>query len=82
MFARIGAGSSRIALLAAAAIGAWPATAGAQEIDGAAIDSVFADIEGAVPGCAVGVVRNQELAYASGYGMANLDYGLPVTPRS
>ena len=35
-----------------------------------------------MPGCAVGVVQSQALAYANGYGMANLDYNLPITPTS
>jgi len=47
-----------------------------------AVDAVFADIDAAGPGCAVGVVANQSLAYGNGYGLANLDYGLPITTRS
>ena len=47
-----------------------------------AIDAVFADIEATGPGCAVGVVANQKLAYGKGYGLANLDYGLPITTQS
>lgn len=50
--------------------------------DAAAIDEVFADIEPDAPGCAVGVVADQSLAYAKGYGLANLDWGLPITPSS
>src|SRR6185436_18593954 len=33
------------------------------------------------PGCAVGVIRNGTLVYARGYGMANLDYDIPNSPR-
>lgn len=29
------------------------------------------------PGCAVGIVRNDTLIFAKGYGMANLEYGIP-----
>ena len=29
------------------------------------------------PGCAVGMVRNDSLIFAKGYGMANLEYSLP-----
>jgi CubicO group peptidase (beta-lactamase class C family) len=47
-----------------------------------AIDEVFTDIEEAAPGCAVGVIADNALAYAKGFGLANLDYGLPITPRS
>ena len=34
------------------------------------------------PGCAVGVVRNDSLIFAKGYGMANLEYDLPNTPKT
>ncbi|MGL6267820.1 MAG: serine hydrolase domain-containing protein [Chitinophagaceae bacterium] len=29
------------------------------------------------PGCVIGVIRNDSLIYAKGYGMANLEYGIP-----
>jgi CubicO group peptidase (beta-lactamase class C family) len=47
-----------------------------------AVDAVFEDIESTGPGCAVGVVAQQNLAYGRGYGLANLDYGIPITTRS
>lgn len=34
------------------------------------------------PGCAVGVVRNDSLLFGKGYGMANLEYGVPITPTT
>ena len=34
------------------------------------------------PGCAIGIVRNDTLIYAKGYGMANLEYGIPITPAT
>jgi len=70
------------ASVVAALLGAVPPTAAAQELDAAAIDAVFADIDADGPGCAVGVVQDRELAYTGGYGSANLDYGLPITPTS
>ncbi|WP_237063118.1 serine hydrolase domain-containing protein [Microbulbifer zhoushanensis] len=47
------------------------------------IDAVFAayDSEEA-PGCALGIYRGGEIAYARGYGMANLEYDIPLTPDS
>jgi CubicO group peptidase (beta-lactamase class C family) len=64
--------------------GATPA--GGQQLDAAtrsAIDSIFAAHDGtAGPGCAVGVVRGGDLVYSRGYGMGNLDHGIPLTPRS
>ncbi|MEP6947942.1 MAG: serine hydrolase domain-containing protein [Ginsengibacter sp.] len=34
------------------------------------------------PGCAIGIIRNDSLIYAKGYGMANLEYGIPVTAET
>src|SRR6478736_4928850 len=34
------------------------------------------------PGCAIGIVRNDSLIYAKGYGMANLEYAIPNTPAT
>jgi CubicO group peptidase (beta-lactamase class C family) len=34
------------------------------------------------PGCAIGIVRNDTLIYAKGYGSANLEYGIPITPAT
>jgi CubicO group peptidase (beta-lactamase class C family) len=46
------------------------------------IDEVFKDLDMSGPGCAVGVVADGQLAYANGYGQANMDFGLPITPTS
>jgi len=47
------------------------------------VDALFAsyDREGS-PGYAVGIVRNGELVFARGYGHADLDHGVPITPRT
>ena len=34
------------------------------------------------PGCAVGIVRNDSLIFAKGYGMANLEYGVQNSPQT
>jgi CubicO group peptidase (beta-lactamase class C family) len=34
------------------------------------------------PGCALGIIDHGELVYARGYGMANLELGVPITPDS
>lgn len=54
----------------------------AQEQDDPRIDRVFADIEPGEPGCAVGVVRDGTPAFMRGYGTANLEYDVPITPSS
>jgi CubicO group peptidase (beta-lactamase class C family) len=47
------------------------------------VDAVFAAWDRAdSPGCALGVVRGGELIYARGYGSANLEYGIPITPKT
>jgi CubicO group peptidase (beta-lactamase class C family) len=51
--------------------------------DNAAVDAVFAswDMPGS-PGCALAVARDGELVYSRGYGYANLDYDIPITPQT
>ena len=50
---------------------------------GARIDAVFADWSGPDrPGCAVGVVRDGELALARSFGLAHLEHGVPIDARS
>jgi CubicO group peptidase (beta-lactamase class C family) len=34
------------------------------------------------PGCALGVIRNGQFVYKRGYGMANLEYNIPISPTS
>lgn len=43
------------------------------------IDEAFTFVERDAPGCALGVVQDGTLAYARGYGLANLDWGIPLT---
>ncbi|HIH25126.1 TPA: beta-lactamase family protein [Candidatus Woesearchaeota archaeon] len=47
------------------------------------IDDLFARWDRPdTPGCAVGVYRGGETAFARGYGCANLDLGTPITPET
>lgn len=47
------------------------------------IDSVFARYDRTVsPGCALGVYREGKLLYGRGYGMANLEHAIAITPRT
>src|SRR5262249_30837624 len=34
------------------------------------------------PGCALAVIRDGRIAYVRGYGCANLEYGVPITPAT
>ena len=70
-------------LVAAVACSTRPGAAAAQTFDRAAVDAVFADLTGSpAPGCALGVVRDGALVYGRGYGMANLEHGIPITTES
>lgn len=65
--------------LAAALLVAFAAPVTGQ--DRAAIDRIFAEFDRpGSPGCAVGVVRDGRLVLETGYGEANLDYGIPMGP--
>lgn len=47
------------------------------------IDAIFADYDTTTsPGCALGVIHDGALIYKRGYGMANLEYGIALSPRS
>jgi len=47
------------------------------------IDSVFAPYSARqAPGCAVGVSRNGSLVFAKGYGSADLEHDVPITPST
>lgn len=49
----------------------------------AGVDSVFAEYDRFdVPGCAVGVYRNGQIQYARGYGLADLEHRVPITPAT
>ena len=49
----------------------------------AAVDEVFADVATpGSPGCAVAVARDGKLLYAKGYGLANVEQNVSITPDS
>ncbi|MFO7799203.1 serine hydrolase domain-containing protein [Rhodohalobacter sp.] len=52
------------------------------DIETAEVDSIFTDYTNETPGCAVGVTHQGSLIFSKGYGMANLDYGIPIQPDS
>ena len=46
------------------------------------VDKIFAEWDRPdSPGCALGVLQNGRFVYQRGYGMANLDYDIPNSPR-
>jgi len=47
------------------------------------VDAIFSQIDPeTMPGCAVSVIKSAEIIFENGYGMANLEYGIPLTPGS
>src|SRR5688572_1312809 len=49
----------------------------------AAVDAVFAGwTSSSTPGCAVGVARDGRVILTRAYGMANLEYDVPITPTT
>ncbi len=57
-------------------------TAAQTDTADARIDRLFAEWDRPrSPGCAIGVIRDGRFIYERGYGMANLDYDIPNSPR-
>jgi CubicO group peptidase (beta-lactamase class C family) len=55
----------------------------AQDKKTAAVDEVFSDLTKAgSPGCALGVYRDGKIVYSKGYGLANLEENVAITPQS
>ena len=51
------------------------------EIDRGSIEKLFDDFRRpGSPGCAVGVMIGGILAYKGGFGLANLEYDIPIEP--
>ncbi|MFC1614831.1 serine hydrolase domain-containing protein, partial [Gemmatimonadota bacterium] len=49
----------------------------------ARVDSlVTGELEPGGPGCAVAIFKDEAIAFKRGYGMASLDYGIPITPTT
>ena len=67
-------------LLSAASAGH---TATSDEKAAAAVDEVFSDLtKSGSPGCALGVYRDGKIIYAKGYGLANIEENVAITPQS
>lgn len=59
-----------------------PAAAQGNPIE-ARVDSLFAEWDlPDSPGCALGLIRDGRLIYERGYGMANLDYDIPISAQT
>src|SRR6266571_4340691 len=71
---------SRSLLFTALPLVSWATISSAQDTDLAArIDRVFARFTPTTPGCAAGLAKDGKPLYMHGYGLANLEYGVPLT---
>ena len=48
----------------------------------AKIDALFKDANENTPGAAVGVIKDGQMIYSNGYGMADLEHNAKITPQS
>jgi CubicO group peptidase (beta-lactamase class C family) len=49
----------------------------------AKVDALFQKMDTAIsPGCALSVIRDHRIIYERGYGMADLDHNIPITPAT
>jgi CubicO group peptidase (beta-lactamase class C family) len=49
----------------------------------AQVDKIFAEFDrSGSPGCALAVMKAEHLIYARGYGTADLDHDIPISPRT
>jgi CubicO group peptidase (beta-lactamase class C family) len=70
-------------LTAAVALAITAARGEAQDSLSAQVDKVFARWDRKdSPGCALSVVRDDRVIYTRGYGMADLEHDIPITPSS
>lgn len=68
--------------LLALAVLLFPAVALADAELSKSIDTVFADIGDDEPGCAVGVIHKGDFIHNASYGLANMEYGIPITSQT
>ena len=77
--------SCRVVLALVLALLAFRPAAAASDPDplSAKVDAVLADFaKPDSPGCALGVYKDGRIAYSHGYGMASLENGIPITPKT
>jgi CubicO group peptidase (beta-lactamase class C family) len=75
-----------LVVLGAAVLGAFGVAVvrgGSGDQRTAAVDEVFEDLtKPGSPGCALGVYRDGQMLYEKGYGLANIEENVPITPKS
>ena len=60
-----------------------PQATGSDKPVSAKVDEIFARFDKQdSPGCALAVIKDGQIVYKRGYGMSNLEYGIPISPSS
>src|SRR6267142_1943207 len=60
-----------------------PAKAADDQEESKKADEIFADLtKSGSPGCALAAARDGKLLYAKGYGLANIEENVPITPQT
>lgn len=71
------AAGATLALILSAAATAQPI----EQTRAGQIDALFSRFNNTTPGCAVGVEKDGSPVFSKGYGMADLEHGVPITPK-
>jgi len=59
------------------------AAVAAQDPSSLAVDAIFADLtKPGSPGCAPGIYRDGKIIYAKGYGLANVEENVRISPQT
>ena len=75
--------STSLAIRSESRTGAGAAQPLAGQVPRAKVDYVFADLQKAgSPGCALGIFRDGRILYTAGYGLANVEENVPITPNA
>ncbi|MEZ4588131.1 MAG: serine hydrolase domain-containing protein [Gemmatimonadales bacterium] len=73
---------THLLLFTAAVVGVRDASGQAPDQRSRRVDSLFSSFGTSSPGCAVGVVQNGRFLHQRGYGMADLERRVPITPET
>jgi YD repeat-containing protein len=80
-FSSTGLVSCVLVSLAASTAGAVPPAISSEQKT--RVDRIFSELDRTTsPGCALGVIRDGVFVYERGYGMANLELGVPISPST
>ncbi len=72
----------RLFIITGLLFGFITAMAQTDKIAAAKIDSIFASYHSQSPGVAVAIVKDGKVIFKKGYGMANLNYNIPITTQT